>query len=376
MTLTSDLHAALMSVARRSLAVRAFCLNEESTKQHMVLPVLAALGYDYTDPFVVQPEFVADFRKDAANRVDYVIINNDAPVIAIECKKVGSDLSEYRGQLRAYFTALRTVRLGILTDGMIFEFFADWENENIMDLEPFAVLDLGSAASGIIPSDVVEVLTYTHRDNFSADVIAEIAEHKLLARRLRAVLVSEFKEPSEEFCRLALQRVGLTNVRRTSIRTRYSSLIRSALQEALVFPVVEHLRRSSPVQAPQSNSDDTAAADGIVTTDRELAVYRYVCRRLAYLAKDEHQFSAIERVGYKDYIGKFVVYYENVRKGRIFDFFEGGNGYDKFVFPAPYGEIVTNSVSAIDEALKDTFFTRVREVSAPRISDNRATSQV
>ena len=115
-----------------------------------------------------------------------------------------------------------------------------------------------------------------------------------------------------------------------------------------------------------TSSELSDSRQRIVTTDRELSVFRYVCRRLAFLAKDEQQYAAIERVHHRDYLGKFAVYYENVRKGRLFDFVEGNNGFDKFVFPAPFGEIVTNSISDIDEPLSSTFISRVRELGAPQ----------
>ena len=43
---------------RRSAAIKSACANEESTKQFLILPVIGALGYDYTDPLVVQPELL------------------------------------------------------------------------------------------------------------------------------------------------------------------------------------------------------------------------------------------------------------------------------------------------------------------------------
>ena len=131
------------------------------------------------------------------------------------------------------------------------------------------------------------------------------------------------------------------------------------------MPVLEALR-ASPQDKNVEGASPHESTQRIVTTDRELAVYRYVCRRLAFLASDEHQFSAIERVDHRDYLGKFAVYYENVRKGRIFDFIEGSNGYDKFIFPEPFGEIVTNTVADIDEPLRVTFAQRVRELGVPR----------
>lgn len=365
-----ELRDALANIAARSATIKSACTNEESTKLNLVLPIIVALGYDYRNPFEVQPEYAADFRDEMRERVDFVIVRDGNPVIAIECKKVGTDLSVNRGQLRAYFTALPTVSLGILTDGLKFEFFVDCEAPNIMDSEPFLTLDLEAATRSPIPADVIETLFTITQSQFRPEDIAEAAEMRLLAKRVRSVLLQEIREPSEEFCLHLLQRLGLRNVRRASVKCRYGSLVRSAFEEALVLPILETLRTS------RMQSDAEALPSGdlderIVTTDRELAVYRYVCRRLAFLSADEHQFAAIERVQHRDYVGKFAVYYENVRKGRLFDFVAGDNGYDKFVFPDPYGEVITNAMIDIDEPLRATFSQRVRELGSSRAAEAR-----
>ena len=62
-----------------------------------------------------------------------------------------------------------------------------------------------------------------------------------------------------------------------------------------------------------------------------------------------------------------LLFYQNVRKGRLFDFIEGGNGYDKFVFPAPFGEIVTNAIGDIDGPLQKVFEARIRELDAAHL---------
>ena len=93
-------------------------------------------------------------------------------------------------------------------------------------------------------------------------------------------------------------------------------------------------------------------------------MFNYVRRRLAFLVTDEAGFNAIESVGYKDYVGKFAVYYDRTQKGRLFDYIEGANGFDKFVFPEPYGEIVTNNILDIDEPLRAIFTARVREIGS------------
>ncbi len=369
-----ELRAALEMLAERAVAIASVCKNEESTKLYLVLPVLEALGYDPADPYEVQPEYAADFRADRADRVDFAIMRDGKPIIAIECKKVGVDLASNRGQLRSYFSALQSVRLAILTNGVQFEFFVDCDEPNVMDDEPFLTLDMTCIATGRLLPEQIEALGHITSAAFEPSTVTELASLRLVQKRLRAVLIDEVREPSEDFCRLILQRVGLRNLRRSSILGRYQSLVRVAYEEAIVRPVVEQLKmRSQPagfvvVETPASSDDR------IATTDRELAVYRYVCRRLAYLASEEDQFSAIEQVQYRDYIGKFVVFYQNVRKGRLFDFIEGGNGYDKFVFPAPIGEIITNCVSDIDEPLRNTFLARVRELGSGQPSSLRQPS--
>lgn len=366
-----DIARDLQDIAERLDSILSHCSNEESTKQFLVLPVLRTLGYDCTDPRVVQPEYIADFGAQSNERVDYVVLQDGTPVIAIECKKVGSRLEEHRGQLRAYFAALPTVRLGILTDGLQFEFFIDSDNSNVMDEEPFLTLDLKSSATERTQSDVAAALGLISRSKFDPYAIEEFALSKLIMKRLRKVLTQEITEPSEEFCRLVLQRVGVgKGLRAKSIQERYASYVRTAFQEAFVMPVVEMLRLEQRKDAV-NDPDQSDKAKGIITTDREKAIFSYVCRRLAFLAENEREFAAIEKVGSRDYLGHYSIYLQNVQKGLLLKFIEGKNGYDTFVFPDG-GTLVTNVLADIDEPLRKTFRERVKDlVIAPKPSMQR-----
>jgi hypothetical protein len=212
---------------------------------------------------------------------------------------------------------------------------------------------------------VLDGLSAVTKSQFDPVTIAEIAEKRLVSKRLRSAVMQEVREPSLDLCRVLLRSVGIENVHRSKIANIYSSMVRNAFEQAFVIPVLELLRsKPEPSAAGESEtatSAPTTTTRQIVTTDRELAVFRYVCRRLAYLSEDERQFSAIEHVHYRDYLGKFVVYYRTLNKGRLFDFIEGGNGYDRFIFPAPFGEVTTNTMSDIDTPLKAIFAQRLRE---------------
>lgn len=66
------------------------------------------------------PEHSADFSDKYKNRVDFAILKDESPVIAIECKCCGASIKDERGQLRSYFNAAPTVKMGVLTDGIVF----------------------------------------------------------------------------------------------------------------------------------------------------------------------------------------------------------------------------------------------------------------
>ena len=74
-------------------------------------------------------------------------MRNDKPVIAIECKTVGLPLKDERGQLRSYFNAAPTVKMGVITDGLVYEFYADTDEPNMMDVNAFLTLDLRELAT-------------------------------------------------------------------------------------------------------------------------------------------------------------------------------------------------------------------------------------
>lgn len=370
MTIQNELRAGLLAVAKRSIGIMGACSNEESTKLYLVLPMLGLLGYDYTNPYEVYPEHAAGFGSGDIARVDLAVLRDGQPVIAIECKQTGADLTDGRGQLARYFSALPTVKLGIMTNGILFEFFVDSTQPNLMDDEPFMTLDLETIARVGVSDEVLESLVSATKQHYDPETIAEAAHVQLVKKRLRTIFVEEAKGPSEEFCRYALLKAGLSNVRKAAIERYYAPMIKTAFEESLVLPVVARLR-SEPagVLEARLRPDDGRPAVGmhqigqrISTTEREIEIFGFIKRRLAFLVDDEAHYAAIENVQMKDYVGKLALFYDRERKGRLFDFIEGADGYDKYIFPDPIGDIVTNNILEIDDALKAIFMTRVREL--------------
>jgi predicted type IV restriction endonuclease len=160
------------------------CGNEEQTKLYLVIPFLRLLGYDAGDPSQVVAESSADFSDKYKNRVDFLLIANDAPAIALECKPCGWDLKGDRGQLKSYFNALSGGRVGALTNGVNYEFFIDSLEPNHMDDEPFLSLNLQSLTNGAMRADEIDTLERLTRAKFDADCIIEQARQRLLKEEL------------------------------------------------------------------------------------------------------------------------------------------------------------------------------------------------
>ena len=67
--------------------------TEEATKSALVMPFIAALGYNVFDPTEVTPELNADVGIKKGEKVDYAILRDGKPVILFECKHHAADLS-------------------------------------------------------------------------------------------------------------------------------------------------------------------------------------------------------------------------------------------------------------------------------------------
>src|SRR5215218_9705543 len=175
--------------------------NEEATKQFLIMPFFHLLGYDPNDPDEIIPEADASFSDKFKNRVDYAISKESVPVIAIEAKKVGSLSTANRGELKGYYNAVPSVKLGILTDGLVYQLYSDTDQENLMDDAPFAVVDLRQVAQEQIADEALDALLKLRRDTFNPEDIGADARRKIYISEYVKALESAFKAPNESVVR-------------------------------------------------------------------------------------------------------------------------------------------------------------------------------
>lgn len=115
--------------------------GEQETKNNLVEPFFKELGYDIDCVEDIRTEVTCDAGK-KNEKVDYVLCIAGIPKIIVEAKDWKVELGEkYINQLFRYFST-SDCKMAILTNGLEYWFFSDFEKENIMDREPFYKLNV------------------------------------------------------------------------------------------------------------------------------------------------------------------------------------------------------------------------------------------
>jgi predicted type IV restriction endonuclease len=368
----------LLTHARKVVDRAGRAQTEEATKQFLIIPFLQLLGYDPLDPDEIIPEADASFADKFKNRVDYAISKEGVPVIAIEAKKVGSLSTANRGELKGYYNAVPSVKLGILSDGLVYQLYSDTDEENLMDDEPFAVVDLTQVAQEQITDEALDALLKLRRDTFNPEYIGADARRKIYISEYVKALETAFRDPNESFLRTLMDMAGVEGKRTAKLLGEHKSYIIEAMNtffdkkllERVGFADREDLVKVPPAEAQtppvtQEVSDEQLEPgdSGIVTTEAERWVYEYVRHRLPFLIeRDEELFHKLENIYSRDYKGTFVVSYKQTQKGKLFNFRESLGPKYRFEFPESGETIATDTLSDIDDSLLAIFMKRIEEL--------------
>ncbi len=351
--------------------------TEAGTNSSLVQPFLITLGYDVTNPEEISPEHHADFSEKYQNKVDYAILHNGVPVIALESKRVGATMRDDRGQLRSYFNACPTVKLGILTDGLKYEFYADSDKPNMMDEGAFLRLDLAEIAKdNSVDENTLSGIAAIRSGLFNPEDVGAEAKRKLLFESIVATIKLFKSEPSDDFIRFILGRPevgGKISKLTQKIVDSNREVVRSAME---AFVAQEALARfgyapRDVVRAPTERQELAASAstptaapepEGISPSKTEMNALAYAKNRLFYLVRNDTLFNEAEKITFRKSKASFRVYYGKPNAGSIFDYREHRDGSAVAHFPALGGiEFAFTPSPELDDSLLKAFSQRVAE---------------
>ena len=272
----------IKTLAKNIPSISEKILTEEGTKNALVMPFIRILGYDPFNPNEVNPEYVADVGVKKGEKIDYAIMKDNKPVILIECKTVNTDLNkEHASQLFRYFTVTNTpARVGILTNGVIYQFFTDLDERNKMDTKPFLEINLLD-----IKEPLIAELKKFSKQHLNLDQLESHATQLKYTREIIQKLNEEFSNPSDDFVEYLAKQVYPKKYM-SKAKEKFKKITKESLDQFLSDKINERLNRAikaSPTKQPEATPIGTVPQPvsekedgGVITTDEEWEGYYFV----------------------------------------------------------------------------------------------------
>ena len=205
--------------------------NEQQTIEYLIQPFIDALGYDRRNSSEVAAQHtVMDHRRN--RRVDYAILRDGKPTMIFECKPASNDqLTDNRGQLRAYFDGGKP-DIGILTNGIKYQFFSNLDNGNTMDSAPFLEIDLEKVSPDDEDDDAIAALKLFRKEQYNPDTLRPMTMRMKRKSGVRQVLEQQFgAQPSDELVRWLAEQIGVRNLRAGHSLDEFAELTKEVLAE-------------------------------------------------------------------------------------------------------------------------------------------------
>ena len=199
--------------------------NEQATKNALIEPFIAALGYSTRNTNEVAPEYPVTVGNQT-QRADYAILRDGNPIILFECKSLDTPLNKDMPQLYQYFTPT-PAHFGVLTNGVVYKFFSDLEKDNVMDQTPFLEVDIRSADEG----DVAHLRQFA-KDDFDAEKIKQTVDDNNIINGVKANLEKMYATPGDAFSKVLLSHVVADDLTiKFVVSPRHRELVKRAFHE-------------------------------------------------------------------------------------------------------------------------------------------------
>lgn len=328
----------IFSAVKKSIAKFDFtrleekCTNEAQTRMYLIEPLLEILGYSRMDDKDMLTEINAGWGQ-KNNKADLgLITKGKIPEIIIECKKHGKKLTDKEGdQLNNYFINTKGTKIGILTNGLDWRFYAPNESTKEMKLYeiPFLVLDFSN-----IDDELIENFAKFHKNGIDINAILEDAQEFFFLEGFSEAFASELCEPSDDFVKALFNRMEgkrMTDQIKDKIRKLISS---KAIQDAL--PRV--------IEAEAKNGNT------IITTAEELKIYHAVKTILI------NSFKKVDssRISYRDQKNSFNILVDDNNKKMVAKITSNRGKYSIEINGNKFDVNGLESIVALSKQLKDS----------------------
>ena len=271
-----DLKLKLEQLHQRVVGLKDQIKTEEATKNAFVMPFIQLLGYDIFNPTEVIPEHICDIGTKKGEKVDYVIKKNDEPILIFECKHWKENVDAHNSQLHRYYHVSKT-RFGVLTNGTVYNFYADLEKPNIMDEKPFLTIDLED-----LKDSAIKILESFTKTEYNLENILDSAESLKYIKAVRNEFEKEIDNPSDELVKLLVNRFydkSLTANRMLAFKEYTKKALTLSINESINLRLKSALNiNEQPLQKNGAKVDaiDDNNTPKIITTQEEIDAFQMV----------------------------------------------------------------------------------------------------
>ncbi|MDR1840450.1 MAG: type I restriction enzyme HsdR N-terminal domain-containing protein [Holophagales bacterium] len=267
-----DFSEKIKALADRAQKVKTSLNTEEATKTALVMPFIQALGYDVFNPLEVVPEYVADVAGRKGEKVDYAIVQDGNPIMIIECKACGTNLNAInREQLHRYFLTVESC-IGILTDGLRYQFFSHGDDGKNMDVSPFMEFDIENIDPTLLP-ELRKLCKGKFDLKNTLDTVCELKFN----RQVKLALASNLEGPDMDFVDYLMTKAGLKGLRQKTKEDRYLPYTKRAFNEFIAEQVDSRLKSALAASSKKEDEPPLQAAPpaviDIITENEWQALY-------------------------------------------------------------------------------------------------------
>lgn len=354
-----DLIDNLKVLAQKILKIKDTLQTEEATKNALIMPFIAALGYDVFDPTEVIPEYTSDIGTKKGEKVDYAILLNEEPIMFFECKKCNAPLDiVHASQLYRYFATNSKIKLAVLTNGVIYQFYSDLEETNIMDSKPFLELDMLD-----IQEHSINELKKMSKSLFDIEKIVSSASELKYSNEIKKILSKELQSPSEEFVKFYISQV-YSGAKTQKVITQFTEIVKKSFKEFINDEISLRLKAvmdksEIPVQNDEVAEEETTK-NKIITTAEELEAYLITKSILREVVEPE-------RITFKDSTNYIAMQLDdNSRKYFARYYFNSKNKYVGF-----FDNTDRKEVKVQINSLNDLYSNANRLIDAVKIIENK-----
>lgn len=275
--------------------------DETQTRINLINPLFDILGYDSYD---IVHEYLADIEGSRGRKVDMAItLGKKNPVILIECKSATNQLTLHNlRQLNDYCTYTQSVKVGILTNGLNFEFYTkDSSKGQGLHVKPFFTFNLED-----FTGTELEMLALFHRRLIDTKIIEEKASEIYFLDKFDDALYTTLKMPKSGQKPSDGNKKLLEIIFRNMGGKRFTDNVINDL-----LPLVNSISLRGVLDRI-IREENVNSNSGIITTSEEIKAYDII---KTILSLSRNVKIDLDRITYRDYKDSFkVLIDDNQRK--------------------------------------------------------------